>query len=64
MRSVIWLTSIVILIGAAVGAAEPIVVDTKLTASDAEELNEFGDSVSISGTTAIVGATGTDTLGG
>ena len=63
MQSLIWLTSTVILSGAAVGAAEPIVVDTKLTASDAEELNEFGDSVSISGTTAIVGATGTDTLG-
>ena len=64
MQSLIWLTSIVILSSATIGAAKPIVVGTKLTASDAEELNEFGGSVSISGTTAIVGAIGTDTLGG
>ena len=53
------------------GASYPVVVDpwiatelAKLTASDAAALDEFGNSVAISGDTAVVGARDDDNAGG
>jgi hypothetical protein len=39
------------------------IIETKLTASDAAEGDEFGVSVAISGSTTIVGAAGNDDAG-
>ncbi|NQU24736.1 MAG: FG-GAP repeat protein, partial [Candidatus Nealsonbacteria bacterium] len=59
MRFLLTLAAVVL---AGVGHAE-VVVETKLTASDAAAHDKFGHSVAISGNTAIVGA-GWDDDGG
>ena len=45
------------------GTAAPRCVETKLTASDAADADQFGISVSISGDTATIGARGNDDAG-
>jgi hypothetical protein len=58
-----WLALIVSMLGALPAAAQNINESRKLTASDAAADDQFGFSVSISGTTAIVGANGDSDAG-